>query len=170
MGFKKLRRLQQQKHRFKNLTVGSVFCDYSRVSFHFIGTIDFHVKAADERLPATSKRCCRNIKYENCTRRFLADYACQRNRLKCVPPVQHDYFFPIQPIGASFLIFTFNLSLPSSFLKFSDIVKRKRKRVFFYLSIKNQTVSRYEKAEHSLAQKCKSIHGHNARSGTNKTF
>ena len=87
-------------------------------------------------MPATSTRCCRNIKFENCTRRYLADYVKEINFNAC-RPCSTIIFSRFNQSGHRFwyLRCRCRRRLLNSVILFT----RKRKRVFLSLSIKNQT-------------------------------
>ena len=85
----------------------ALFYDYSmlfplyeiiKVSFHLICTNGIHVKIVENvRFFATTLLCRQNLKVENLTSLF--GKLRQRNVLKCVPHVQHDYFSSFNQIG-----------------------------------------------------------------------
>ena len=50
---------------FCDLVMLVTLYEVGKLSFHFLGTNSFHVKAENERFTAAGSRCCENLKYED---------------------------------------------------------------------------------------------------------
>ena len=93
----------------------------------------------NERFTVVFSRCRWNLKFGNFSLTF--DRLRQRIVLKCVPHVQHDYFFSFNQSDHCFL--ASSLLLPSSVLKLlseTDLILLKPKREFLMRALRSDTL------------------------------